>query len=70
MVSHAYSFATKTLLRTKHVDLTEIIKKHTFVGVIDLCRCLTLIQHNKNLYMVNHAALACVPELLRRLVLM
>lgn len=41
-----------------HHDLTEIIKKHTFVGVIDLYRCLTLIQHNKNLYMVNHAALA------------
>ncbi|OAX31623.1 hypothetical protein K503DRAFT_805920, partial [Rhizopogon vinicolor AM-OR11-026] len=46
--------ATKRL----HHDLTEIIKKHTFVGVIDSSRCLTLIQHNKNLYMVNHAALA------------
>lgn len=51
---------------TQNADLTEIIKKHTFVGVIDLPRCLTLIQHNKNLYMVNHAALACVHELLRR----
>ncbi|KAG0700603.1 DNA mismatch repair protein [Suillus ampliporus] len=59
----ACHFASITELRriaTKrvHVDLTEIIKKHTFVGVIDLPRCLTLIQHNKNLYMVNHAALA------------
>ncbi|KAG1792786.1 histidine kinase-like ATPase [Suillus plorans] len=56
-------FASITELRrlaTKriHHDLTEIIKKHTFVGMIDLSRCLTLIQHNKNLYMVNHAALA------------
>ncbi|KAG1903457.1 histidine kinase-like ATPase [Suillus fuscotomentosus] len=56
-------FASITELRrlaTKriHHDLTEIIKKHTFIGVIDLSRCLALIQHNKNLYMVNHAALA------------
>ncbi|KAG1885385.1 histidine kinase-like ATPase [Suillus subluteus] len=56
-------FASITELRrlaTKriHHDLSEIIKKHTFVGVIDMSRCLTLIQHNKNLYMVNHAALA------------
>ncbi|KAG2151212.1 histidine kinase-like ATPase [Suillus bovinus] len=56
-------FASITELRrlaTKriHHDLTEIIKKHTFVGVIDPSRCLALIQHNKNLYMVNHAALA------------
>lgn len=63
-------FRYENALTHKIVDLTEIIRKHTFVGVIDLYRCLTLIQHNKNLYMVNHAALACVPELLRRLVLM
>ncbi|KAG1837013.1 hypothetical protein C8R48DRAFT_793055 [Suillus tomentosus] len=35
-------------------DLTEIVKKHAFVGVIDLSRRLALIQRNKNVHMVNH----------------
>lgn len=41
-------------------DLTEIIKKHTFVGIVDDYRCLSLIQHATKLYLVNHAALAYV----------
>lgn len=41
-------------------DLTEIIKKHTFVGIVDGYRCLSLIQHATKLYLLNHAALAYV----------
>jgi DNA mismatch repair protein MLH1 len=39
-------------------DLTEILQKHTFVGIVDLDRCLSLIQHSTKLYLVNHGALA------------
>ncbi|KAJ3554935.1 hypothetical protein NM688_g2846 [Phlebia brevispora] len=42
----------------KHEELTEILQKHTFVGIVDLGRCLSLIQHAKKLYLVNHGALA------------
>ncbi len=42
----------------KHQELTEIVQKHTFVGIVDLARCLSLIQHSKKLYLVNHGALA------------
>ena len=41
-------------------DLTEIIKKHTFVGIVDDYRCLSLIQHATKLYLLNHAAVAYV----------
>ena len=41
-------------------ELTEIIQKHTFVGIVDLGRCLSLLQHGKSLYLVNHGALAFV----------
>jgi len=41
-----------------HHDLTEIIRKHTFVGIVDDYRCLSLIQHATKLYLLNHAALA------------
>jgi len=42
------------------LELTEILEKHTFVGIVDLERCLSLIQHSTNLYLVNHTALAFV----------
>ncbi|KAG8766722.1 DNA mismatch repair protein [Serendipita sp. 397] len=38
--------------------MTEIIKEHIFVGIADYERCLSLIQHETKLYLVNHAALA------------
>ncbi|KAN0085797.1 hypothetical protein V8E55_006931 [Tylopilus felleus] len=44
--------------KSVHHDLTEIIKKHTFVGIVDEYRCLSLIQHATKLYLVNHATLA------------
>ncbi|EGO03568.1 hypothetical protein SERLA73DRAFT_165231 [Serpula lacrymans var. lacrymans S7.3] len=42
----------------KHHQLTEIIGKHTFVGFVDLPRCLSLVQHSTKLYLVNYGALA------------
>ncbi|KAL6300791.1 DNA binding protein [Sparassis latifolia] len=46
------------LFKGQHRGLTEIIEKHTFVGIVDLDRCLSLIQHSTKLYLVNHGALA------------
>jgi hypothetical protein len=40
------------------IDLTEILEKHSFVGIVDLDRCLSLLQHSTKLYLVNHGALA------------
>ncbi|KIJ63138.1 hypothetical protein HYDPIDRAFT_93204 [Hydnomerulius pinastri MD-312] len=48
----------QSVRKSMHHDLTEIIKKHTFVGIVDNQRCLSLIQHATKLYLVNHAALA------------
>jgi len=42
------------------IELTEIFEKHTFVGIVDLDKCLSLIQASTNLYLVNHAAVAYV----------
>ncbi|EKM56943.1 uncharacterized protein PHACADRAFT_119030 [Phanerochaete carnosa HHB-10118-sp] len=42
----------------KHEELTEILQKHVFVGIVDLGRCLSLVQHSKKLYLMNHGALA------------
>jgi hypothetical protein len=42
------------------VDLTQIVQEAVFVGIVGLNQCLSLIQHAKRLYLVNHAALACV----------
>ena len=41
-------------------DLTEIIKKHTFVRIVDGYRCLSLIQNTTKPYLLNHAALMYV----------
>lgn len=39
------------------------MEKHIFVGIVDLERCLSLIQHSTNLFLVNHTALALVRHL-------
>lgn len=44
--------------KQKHVGMCEIIEKHTFVGVADFDQCLSLIQADTKLYLVNHASLA------------
>ncbi|TFY68327.1 hypothetical protein EVG20_g3609 [Dentipellis fragilis] len=44
--------------RGRHKQLTEILEKHKFVGVVDLERELSLVQHSTRLYLVSHGALA------------
>ncbi|RDX54602.1 DNA binding protein [Lentinus brumalis] len=44
--------------KARHNQLSEIIAKHTFVGVVDAPRCLSLVQHGTRLYLLNHGALA------------
>jgi hypothetical protein len=39
-------------------EMTEILQKHVFVGVVDLFRELSVVQVSKKLYLVNHGALA------------
>uniref|UniRef100_A0A8H8CGK4 DNA mismatch repair protein S5 domain-containing protein n=1 Tax=Psilocybe cubensis TaxID=181762 RepID=A0A8H8CGK4_PSICU len=46
------------LVKGKHPQLTEILEKHIFIGIVDLKRCLSLIQCSTKLYLVNHDALA------------
>ncbi|KAG6831060.1 hypothetical protein H0H92_012983 [Tricholoma furcatifolium] len=46
------------IVKAKHRLLTEILEKHTFVGIVDLQRSLSLIQHSTKLYLVNHGSLA------------
>jgi DNA mismatch repair protein MLH1 len=47
-----------TSQRIIHTEMSEVIQDHVFVGVVDLDRCLSLIQQAKKLYLVNHSALA------------
>ncbi|KAJ6590595.1 histidine kinase-like ATPase [Mycena vulgaris] len=60
--SECYLTSVKTLrqnaIKGKHKQLSEILEKHTFVGIVDLNKCLSLIQHSTKLYLVNHGALA------------
>ncbi|TFY56523.1 hypothetical protein EVJ58_g7586 [Rhodofomes roseus] len=46
------------VVKGRHNHLTEILQKHTFVGIVDVNKCLSLIQHSTKLYLVNHGALA------------
>ncbi|KAL0571895.1 DNA mismatch repair protein Mlh1 [Marasmius crinis-equi] len=48
----------RAIIKKRHKSLTEILEKHTFVGIVDLDRCLSLVQHSTKLYLVNHGALA------------
>ncbi len=42
------------------VDLADILENHTFVGIVDLKRCLALVQHTTKLYMVDYGTLSYV----------
>lgn len=57
-------FGRTTFLLVALLELSEILEKHTFVGIVDLNKCLSLIQHSTKLYLVNHGALAYVVTLL------
>ncbi|CAO1618051.1 unnamed protein product [Sympodiomycopsis kandeliae] len=39
---------------SKHSGLLDILCSHTFVGVVDMSRSLSLIQNGTKLYLVNH----------------
>lgn len=41
-----------------------MLTHHVFVGIVDLNRGLSLMQHSTRLYLVNHIALAFVQTLL------
>lgn len=60
--SHATHNTTRSTLAKPcpafPAELGEILAKHTFVGVVDATRCLSLVQHNTRLYLLNHGALA------------
>ena len=47
-----------TMIDVNDPELTEILQKHVFVGVVDLLRELSVVQVSKKLYLVNHGALA------------
>ena len=49
------------------LELTEILQKHVFVGVVDVVRELSVVQVLKKLYLVNHGTLSYVPYSERRL---
>lgn len=55
-------FQHHSIFTWRLVELTEILEGHVFVGIVDLSRCLSLVQHSTNLYLVNHGALAYVPS--------
>lgn len=40
--------------KRRHVALTDMIQNHTFVGLVDLDRGLSLFQHGTKLYLANH----------------
>ncbi|KAG8981345.1 DNA mismatch repair protein, partial [Tulasnella sp. 427] len=44
--------------KKRHGGFSEIVEKHTFVGVVDLKLSLALIQHSTKLYLVNYGSLA------------
>jgi len=44
----------------RFLELSEILEKHTFVGIVDTHKCLSLVQYSTNLYLVNHSSLGCV----------
>lgn len=46
------------LLTSDASELSEILEKHTFIGIVDIHRGLSLIQYSTKLYLVNHDVLA------------
>nr|WJN24866.1 mismatch repair protein [Pseudozyma thailandica] len=45
------------ITKAQHRNLTDVVQNHTFVGVVDLHKGLSLIQHGTRLLLVNHDAL-------------
>lgn len=47
----------RAVSKDRHSGLCEILQHHTFVGVADLDRALSLLQHSTKLHLVHHDAL-------------
>lgn len=45
------------IVKAQHRNLSDIMQNHTFVGVVDLRKGLSLLQHETRLLLVNHEAL-------------
>ncbi|CDW97954.1 hypothetical protein [Sporisorium scitamineum] len=45
------------ITKSQHRNLTDVVQNHTFVGVVDLDKGLSLIQHETRLLLVNHDAM-------------
>ncbi|GAC92996.1 hypothetical protein PHSY_000556 [Pseudozyma hubeiensis SY62] len=43
--------------KAQHRNLTDVVQNHTFVGVVDLRKGLSLVQHETRLLLVNHDAM-------------
>jgi hypothetical protein len=56
--AHGYVACPDSMVDDFDPELTEILQKHVFVGVVDLFRELSVVQVLKKLYLVNHGALA------------
>lgn len=41
--------------KARHQGLTDVFQNHTFVGVVDTAKSLSLLQHRKELYIFDHA---------------
>ncbi|KAF9652282.1 DNA binding protein [Thelephora ganbajun] len=48
----------KRIIVKEHQGLHEVLEGHVFVGIVDLDRCLSLVQHSTQLYLLNHGSLA------------
>ncbi|CAO1630676.1 unnamed protein product [Parajaminaea phylloscopi] len=59
----------REVTQLKHSELSEILQEHTFVGVVDVARSLSLLQHGTKLYLIDHDAFieeACYQLCLRQ----
>jgi DNA mismatch repair protein MLH1 len=41
-----------------NVGMTEILREHIFVGIVDMEKGLSAVQHSTKLYLVNHTSVA------------
>lgn len=59
----------RDVAKHRHTALAEILQEHIFVGVVDISRSLSLLQHSTKLYLFDHDALieeACYQLCLRQ----
>ena len=47
-------------LSAPKLAMTEILREHIFVGIVDMNKGLSVVQHSTKLYLVNHSSIALV----------